>query len=175
MRRISTAKMQYGSRYYDDHSEATHCSSSKETTTTTSVATRCSKGATTTTTCKAATSRDMGRRCCGAWPGPTLGVTGFTGVAGVQGRAPFPAFQRDDYALPYSLRSGDEQILSRWNMIEQKLTVSRVQCVVQVAPDGAATLESRGKGPTLWREPGGPWVALQAGDRVFLGDGHQVA
>ena len=42
------------------------------------------------------------------------------------------------------------QVLSRWNMFKQKLTVSRVQCVMQVLADGTAVAESRGKGPTLW-------------------------
>ena len=42
--------------------------------------------------------------------------------------------------------------LTRWNMLTQKLTVSRKQGVVQCLADGTATLTSEGKGPTLWRE-----------------------
>lgn len=82
----------------------------------------------------------------------------------------------DDYELPYNLRNGEEQMLGRRNMIYSKLTVSRVQAVVQVASDGTATLESRGKGPTLWRERGDPlWWALQRGERAPLADGDEMS
>jgi hypothetical protein len=77
-------------------------------------------------------------------------------------------------ALPYTLRSGDEQVLSRWNMVNQKLTVSRRQCTVRCHGDGVATLTSEGKGPTVWRENGGAWIALQKGDRVTLSDGDSI-
>jgi hypothetical protein len=79
------------------------------------------------------------------------------------------------HGLPYTLRAGDEQVLSRWNMLEQKLTVSRVQAVVQVLADGTALLESRGKAPTLWRACGGPWYALNRGEQAPLADGDQVS
>ena len=55
----------------------------------------------------------------------------------------------------HTLRSGDERVLSRWNMLNQKLTVSRKQGVVRCLADGTATLTSEGRGPTLWREHGG--------------------
>jgi len=86
----------------------------------------------------------------------------------------FPALPKYAY-LPYTVRNGEDQVLSRWNMLDQKLTVSRVQAVVQVLPDGTAALESRGKGPTLWRERGGPWYAIQKGERAALAEGDQVA
>ena len=66
-------------------------------------------------------------------------VSGFSGVRG------FEFFEGDRlvcHPLPYTLRSGDERVMSRWNMARQKLTVSRVQCVVRVLADGTATLES---------------------------------
>lgn len=75
----------------------------------------------------------------------------------------------------HTLRSGDERVLSRWNMLTQKLTVSRKQGVVQCLADGTATLTSEGKGPTLWRELGGPWCALQRGGAVYLSEGDQVS
>ena len=60
-------------------------------------------------------------------------------------------------------------------MLNQKLTVSRKQGVVHCLADGAATLTSEGKGPTLWRELGGPWCALQRGGAVYLSEGDQVS
>ena len=48
----------------------------------------------------------------------------------------------------YFVRNGEELTLGRFDMLEQKLTVSRAQCVVQVAADGTATLYSFGKRPT---------------------------
>jgi len=66
-------------------------------------------------------------------------------------------------------------VLSRWNMKEQKPTVSRVQCGVRVSDDGTATLTSSGKGPTLWRAWGGPWQALHKDERHILADGDQVS
>ena len=75
----------------------------------------------------------------------------------------------------YSVTNGQEQVLSRFDMAEQKLTVSRVQCLVQVAPDGTATLLSFGKRPTgLRRRVGAPWYGLQEGVHVLL-DGEQIA
>ena len=62
----------------------------------------------------------------------------------------------------YNLRRHDEQVLSRYNMLKQKLTVSRKQCLVSCLADGTATLTSIGRGPTLWRERGGPWCLLMS-------------
>jgi len=95
------------------------------------------------------------------------GVTGFVDKGS--------HFQQDDYALPYKLRHGDEQVLSRFHMVDQKLTVSRKQAIVQVHADGSAALTSLGRGPTLWRALGMAWVALQAGDSLGLTDGDQVS
>lgn len=75
----------------------------------------------------------------------------------------------------HTLRAGDERVLSRWNMLSQKLTVSRKQGVVQCHGDGTATLTSEGKGPTLWREQDGPWCALQRGGAVYLSENDQVS
>jgi len=99
-------------------------------------------------------------------------------VSGTNGVTGFNFFQDDKlvyYPLPYNMRPGDEQVLSRWNMFKQKLTVSRVQCVMQVLADGTAVAESRGKGPTLWRERGGQWYALQKGERAPLAEGDQLS
>jgi len=77
--------------------------------------------------------------------------------------------------LPYTLSTYDEQVLSRWNMVHQQLTVSRKQCLIKCLGDGTATLTSVGMGPTLWRMQGNPWCALQKGDQVALTDGDQIS
>ena len=114
------------------------------------------------------------------------GVQGFSGVEGTHDRALSLAadtaasgsagsiYQQDYRNLPYILRNGQGQVLSRWNMVSQKLTVSRMQCEVQVSADGTATLISRGKGPTLWRAWGGPWNGLNKGEWQELADCDQV-
>lgn len=84
-------------------------------------------------------------------------------------------YEQDYRYLPYTLRNGQMQVLSRWNMVNEKLTVSRVQCKVRVSSDGTATLRSCGKGPTLWRAWGGPWNVLHKDERHILSDGDQVS
>lgn len=85
--------------------------------------------------------------------------------AAAMGESASSVYHQDYRHLPYKLRNGEMQVLSRWNMAQQKLTVSRVQCAVRVAASGAATLTSCGKGPTLWRAWGGPWNALHREER----------
>ena len=61
-------------------------------------------------------------------------------------------------------------------MAEQKNTVSRQQAVVQVAPDGTATLFSLGKRPTgLRRHDNAPWYGLLKDAGHVLLDGEQIA
>ena len=63
----------------------------------------------------------------------------------------------------YAVRNGEEQILGRYDMLEQKLTVSRAQCVLRVADDGTATLVSVGRCPTTVRpRDGAPCFGLEA-------------
>ena len=94
---------------------------------------------------------------------------GFSGIVG------FPGVDEKYYYVPYSLRSGDEFVLSRWNMMQQSLTVSRIQAIAQVFPDGTAAVTSHGRGPTLWRSQGGPWNPLYKGERRTLEGGDQVS
>ena len=83
---------------------------------------------------------------------------------------------QDVRLLPHTLRSGEELVLSRWNMQRPKLTVSREQCKVMVAADGTAALVSCGKGPTLWRQSGAPWYAVSKSDTACpLADGDQIS
>ena len=77
--------------------------------------------------------------------------------------------------VKYKLRKDDVQVLSRFNMLKQRLTVSRKQCVVSCLADGSATLTSVGRGATLWREQGGPWCSVQRGEGLVLSDGDQVS
>ena len=96
-------------------------------------------------------------------------LQGFSGVIGFPG-----VDEKYDY-LPYSLRGGDEFVLSRWNMMQQSLTVSRIQAIAQVFPYGTFALTSHGRGPTLWRSQGGPWNPLYKGERRTLQGGDQVS
>jgi len=109
------------------------------------------------------------------------GVAGFSGVAGFAAENKHSFFQLE-YAregrpcqLPYSLGVGEEKVLSRWNMIDQSLTVSRKQCIVRCQSDGSATLTSEGPSPTMWRQLGGAWFPVQKGGSVALADGDQVS
>ena len=78
------------------------------------------------------------------------------------------------YWCNYALKNGDVQVLSRFAMLNPKLTVSRVQCIVQIH-DGTATLSSCGRGPTMWRPRGQYWIALNEGDQVPLNEGDEVS
>jgi len=86
----------------------------------------------------------------------------------------FPALPKYAY-LPYTVRNGEDQVLSRWNMMQEESHVSRVQCMVKVLPDGTPTLIGCGKFPSLYRTPGGAWSALYKGQTVLLADGMQVS
>ena len=86
----------------------------------------------------------------------------------------FPALPKY-WALPYTVRNGEDQVLSRWNMMNEALTVSRVQCMVRVLADGTPTLVGCGKAPSLFRAFGGPWSPLYKGESVLLSDGLQVS
>jgi len=77
----------------------------------------------------------------------------------------------------YTLRNGDEEVLGRYDIEGNKPTrpwVSREQCVVQVQEDGTATLESRGKTPTL-AAVSGAWYVLQRGERIQISHGDHVS
>lgn len=78
------------------------------------------------------------------------------------------------YWCNYALKNGDVQVLSRFALQNPKLTVSRVQAIVQIH-DGTATLSSSGRGPTMWRPNGQNWIALYEGDQVPLNDGDEVS
>tara|TARA_B110001452_G_scaffold138345_1_gene115020 strand:+ start:687 stop:1493 length:807 start_codon:yes stop_codon:yes gene_type:complete len=102
-------------------------------------------------------------------------VTEMAADVSAMGGSARSVYQQDYRYLPYTLRNGAMQALSRWNMQRQRLTVSRVQCEVRVGRDGTATLASCGKGPTLWRAWGGPWNALYQGGRHALSHGDQLS
>jgi len=102
------------------------------------------------------------------------GVAGFTGVAGFVGADKSRDYELDFSELPYALRSGEQRVLGRWNMVEQALTVSRKQCVVDCS-SGQATLTSVGKAPTLWRNRGGPWCTVPKGESLVLSEFDQVS
>ena len=108
-------------------------------------------------------------------------LSGVTGL--IESRTPLndittqqSMYMQDVRLLPHALHNGEELLLSRWNMIKPKPTVSRVQCKVQVSADGAAALVSCGKGPTLWRPSGAPWYAVsKSDDKCQLANGDQIS
>ena len=111
------------------------------------------------------------------------GVAGFSGVNGFVANKKYTHFQMEyedsrvtgrPCQLPYGLGLGDEKVLSRWNMIEQKFTVDTKQCLIECRTDGTLTATSEGDNPTLWRAPGGQWNVLNKDDRVTLQDGDQI-
>ena len=74
-----------------------------------------------------------------------------------------------------NLCSGDEQIIGRFDMVQQDVYVSRAQCKLQVAADGTAFLTSLGKPPTLVRgNEGGPWYGLGKDETHVLTDGTEI-
>lgn len=76
----------------------------------------------------------------------------------------------------YCVGNGQDLVIGRFDMAEQKNTVSRQQAVVQVAPDGTATLFSLGKRPTgLRRHDNAPWYGLLKDAGHVLLDGEQIA
>jgi len=75
----------------------------------------------------------------------------------------------------YDVGAGQEQVLGRYDTLDQKLTVSRSQCAVQIGVDGRATLLSCGKPATGWREPGAAWTWLQNGQTMELVSGDQIS
>jgi len=123
------------------------------------------------------------------------GVCGVAGFSGVEGFAASNKYytsrmttaQKEDACrlehgrtgrpcqLPYRVRSGEERVLSRYNMVEQKSSVSKKQCMVRCAADGTGILASEGESPTLWRTAGGAWSALFQGQEQVLSEGDQVS
>ena len=108
---------------------------------------------------------------------PYTGVCGFSGVAGFAAEAKYDSFTQEfensdvtgrPCQLPYKLGVGDERMLSRWNMIDQKLTVDRAQALVECFKDGTATLTGKGDRPTLWASPGGQWTPIEKEASVQL-------
>ena len=68
----------------------------------------------------------------------------------------------------YAMRSGEEQVLGRFDMVEQSPYVSRQQCLVRVAADGTATVISTGKPPTLIRAHcDAPWFVLRKSRTLY--------
>ena len=115
---------------------------------------------------------------------PYTGVCGFSGVSGFAAEAKYDAFVQEfensdvtgrPCQLPYKLGVGDERMLSRWNMINQKLTVDRAQALIECFKDGTATLTGKGDRPTLWANPGGQWTPIEKEVSVQLSHGDLVS
>ena len=79
----------------------------------------------------------------------------------------------------YQLHSGEEQVLGRFDMVEQSPYVSRMQCIVRVANDGTASVISLGKAQTRIVIGSDAWsrrtVILGKEQTHALKDGEQIA
>jgi len=76
----------------------------------------------------------------------------------------------------YTVNPGADQVLGRYDMAQQKITVSRAQCQVQVGADGTATLYSTGKPVTGFRAQGQyQWEWLNKGEARYVTEGAQVS
>ena len=122
------------------------------------------------------------------------GVAGFSGVEGFAAKNKYytkrmTSAQKNDGCrleygrkgrpcqLPYLVGPGEERLLSRFNMVEQKSSVSKKQCVVKCAADGTGILAAdlQADSPTLWRAAGGPWNTLYQGQEQILSEGDQIS
>jgi hypothetical protein len=105
----------------------------------------------------------------------TWRLEAFSGVVGHSRH--IPGRERPEYLqLPYQIQLGGEMVLSRWNMANPSPYVSRMQCLVSVAPDGTATLSPTGKPATGVRQgPGAPWYWLYKGQSQVLSPGCQIS
>ena len=88
----------------------------------------------------------------------------------------FPALAKY-HVLPYYVRNGEDQVLSRCNMLFKTDNVDRVQCQIKVLADGAATVIGCGnKSPTLVRSRSdGQWAPLYKGEKRALFDGDEIS
>ena len=88
----------------------------------------------------------------------------------------FPALPKC-HVLPYYVRNGEDQVLSRCNMLFKTETVERVQCMIKALADGTTNvIGCGGKGPTLVRSRGdGQWTPLYKGQTRILRDGDQIS
>ena len=88
----------------------------------------------------------------------------------------FPALPKC-HVLPYYVRNGEDQVLSRCNMLFKSDTVERVQCMIKALADGTTTvIGCGGKSPTLVRSRGdGQWGPLYKGEKRILLDGDQIS
>ena len=86
----------------------------------------------------------------------------------------------------YAVGPGEEQVLGCGDMVAPEQTmreltgqsqlVSQAQCLVQVAPDGTASVVSLGERPTGLRAHGrAPWYALRKEAAHVLVDGEEIA
>ena len=75
----------------------------------------------------------------------------------------------------YPVRPNQEQVIGRYDMAQQKITVSRAQCAIQVRQDGSAIVVSRGKGPTGWRSGYNQWSWIRAGESRQLQNGDSIS
>ena len=75
----------------------------------------------------------------------------------------------------YIVRNGEEQVLGRYDMVEQNPYVSRAQCLVRVAADGTASVLSIGKAQTFIVKGPRSFLVLRKDQTHVLKHGEQIA
>jgi len=75
----------------------------------------------------------------------------------------------------YEVRNGERQVLGRWDMDCPSPYISRMQCVIDVAPDGTAAITSIGKPPSALRAPDGEWYEVRPGESYVVYDGQEFS
>ena len=75
----------------------------------------------------------------------------------------------------YEVRNGERQVLGRWDMDCPNPYISRMQCTIDVSPDGTAAITSVGKPPSALRAPDGEWYEIRPGESYVVYDGQEFS
>jgi hypothetical protein len=75
----------------------------------------------------------------------------------------------------YEVRNGERQVLGRWDMDCPNPYISRMQCGIDVAPDGTTFITSVGKPPSALRAPDGEWYEVRPGESYAVYDGQEFS
>lgn len=75
----------------------------------------------------------------------------------------------------YVVRNGEEQVLGRFDMLQQNPYISRMHCLVRVEADGMATVTAIGKVATMVRSPGTAWFKVRKDQTHALTNGQEIA
>ena len=65
--------------------------------------------------------------------------------------------------------------MGRWDMDCPNPYISRMQCMIDVSPEGTAAITSVGKPPTALRAPDGEWYQVRYGESYLVHDGQEFS